>query len=113
MSLLAEKSLLVFLILTVVIGGGAAWLAGRALALKWRPFWQVVVYSSILACGVRFFHFALFEETLLSLHYYLVAAAVLILSAGLSFRMTRARQMTTQYRWLYERTSPLTWRDRS
>jgi hypothetical protein len=24
----------------------------------------------------------------------------------------RTTQMVTQYRWLYERTSPLTWRDR-
>ena len=27
--------------------------------------------------------------------------------------MTRAAQMATQYYWLYERTGPLTWRERA
>ena len=30
--------------------------------------------------------------------------------SALGWRMTRAGQMATQYYWLYERTSPLTWR---
>jgi ethanolamine utilization protein EutP (predicted NTPase) len=31
----------------------------------------------------------------------------------LAWRITRATQMVTQYNWLYERTSPVTWRDRA
>jgi hypothetical protein len=31
----------------------------------------------------------------------------------LSWRLTRTTQMVTQYRWLYRRTSPLTWRQRT
>ena len=50
-----------------MIGGGAAWLAGRAIAQTWRPFWQVVVYMLLLGAAVRFVHFALFEADLLSL----------------------------------------------
>ena len=38
---------------------------------------------------------------------------VLFLLAGLGFRLTRARQMAGQYGWLFERTGPLTWRERT
>ena len=103
---------LVFVILTGILGGGAAWLSGRALALKWRPVWQLVIYMALLAAAVRFLHYALFEEVLLSLQYYLVAYAVLLAAALLGYRMTRVKQMTTQYYWLYERAGPFAWRSR-
>ena len=67
----------------------------------------------ILAGAVRFIHFALFEGTLLSLHYYLIDAVVILIIGSLGFRYNRARQMTTQYRWLYERTGPFSWRERA
>jgi len=89
-----------FLLVTVLLGGGAAWLAGRAIAQTWRPWWSVVVYMLILALAVRFFHFALFEGPLLSLHFYAVDAAVAILFAGAGFRVTRRRQMARQYAFL-------------
>jgi hypothetical protein len=65
-----------------------------------RPWWQAVVYALLLGTVVRFFHFALFEGTLLSLRYYLVDAAVCVIAALLGYRTTRSRQMATQYRWL-------------
>ena len=37
-----EGSFGVFLLVTVILGGGAAFLAGRAIAETWRPWWQVV-----------------------------------------------------------------------
>ncbi len=40
MSFLVEDKLSVFLIMTLLIGGGAAFMAGRGLALKGRPGWQ-------------------------------------------------------------------------
>jgi len=89
-----------FLLVTVVLGGGAAWLAGRAIAQTWRPWWSILAYMLILALAVRFIHFALFDGTLLSLHYYAVDAAVAILLAGLGFRVTRAKQMARQYGFL-------------
>ena len=64
--LYAEESLLQVLLVTGLIGGGAAFLAGRAIAQTWRPFWHVVVYMALLGGAVRFVHFALFEGTLLS-----------------------------------------------
>ena len=107
-----EPSIWLFLLITVIMGGWAAWMTGRAMAVTWRPFWMVVLYALLLGAAVRFIHFALFEGTLLSLHYYLVDSVVVALIATAAFRFTRTGQMTTQYRWLYERTSPFTWRDK-
>ncbi len=55
------ETLLQVLFVTGLIGGGAAWLAGRAIAQTWRPFWHVVAYMALLGAAVRFVHFALFE----------------------------------------------------
>jgi hypothetical protein len=109
---LSDDGLRVFLVLTVIIGGCAAFLAGRGLARGWKPYWRVFFYMALLAGAVRFFHYALFEGNLWSLYYFLVAYAVLVAAASLGYRMMRTTQMVTQYRWLYERTSALTWRDR-
>jgi hypothetical protein len=73
----------------------------------------VFFYVALLAAAVRFFHYALFDGTLTSLYYYLVTYAILVVAALLGFRVMRTTQMVTQYRWLYERTSSLTWRDRT
>ena len=108
-----EPSFWLFGLVTVLMGGWAAWMTGRAMALTWKPYWQLILYLLILAAFVRFIHFALFGGTLLTLHYYLVDAVVVFLIGSLGFRYRRARQMTTQYRWLYERTSPFGWRERS
>jgi hypothetical protein len=110
---LTDDGLRVFLVLTVVIGGGAAFLSGRNLARRWKPLWRLFFYMALLAAAVRFFHYALFDSALVSLYYYLVTYALLVLAALLGFRMMRTSQMVTQYCWLYERTSPLTWRDRT
>jgi uncharacterized protein DUF6867 len=112
MNLLSDDGLRVFLVLTVIIGGGAAFLSGQSLARTWKPFWRVFVYMALLAAAIRFFHYALFDSALLSPYYYLVTYVVLLAGACFGFRLTRTTQMVTQYRWLYERTSPLTWRNR-
>ena len=107
-----EGSFGIFVLVTVILGGGAAALSGRAIAATWRPWGQVVVYSLILGGAVRFIHFALFGGTLLSAHYYLVDSAVCLAFALLGFRATRAAQMVTQYRWLNVPDGPLRWRRR-
>jgi len=108
-----EGSFGVFLLVTVLLGGGAAFLSGRAIAETWRPWWQVAAYSFILGATVRFFHFSLFGGTLLSLHYYLVDTAVCIALGFLGFRAARASQMATQYRWINEAQGRLRWRRRA
>ncbi len=109
---LTDDGLRVFLVLTVIIGGAAAFLAGRGLARAWKPLWRVFLYMALLSAAVRFFNYALFDGALLSPYYYLVTYAVLVAAALLGFRMMRTTQMVTLYRWLYARTSPLTWRAR-
>ncbi|WP_333781691.1 DUF6867 family protein [Hoeflea prorocentri] len=112
MGILWDTSFTTFLFLTVIIGGGAGYMAGRALATHWRPIIQPILYMLLMAAVVRFFHFALFDGGLLSLHFYAVDAAVLIAAALLGYRVTRVRQMVTQYSWLYERSGPLSWREK-
>lgn len=107
-----ERSLGVFFLITVVKGGGAAFLAGRAIAATWRPAWHVALYMLILALWVRFVHFALFDSKLLSLHYYLVDFAVCLGFGYLGFRTMRLRQMVTRYGWIIERAGLLGWRRR-
>jgi len=108
-----EGSFGVFVLVTVLMGGGAAWLSGRAIALTWRPQWQTVAYMLILTAAVRFIHFALFEGTLMSAHYYLVDTAVCLLLGFFGFRVTRARQMTTQYGFRNVPVGLLSWARRS
>jgi hypothetical protein len=107
-----EPTIWLFLLVTVVMGGWAAWMTGRAVAITWRPFLQLVAYTLVLGLVIRFIHFALFEATLLTLHYYLVDTLVLFAFGLAGWRYNRTRQMTTQYRWLYERTGPFTWKAR-
>jgi hypothetical protein len=99
-------------LLTGVIGGGAALLAGRAISLTWRPYWYVIAYMLLLGAGVRFLHFALFRADILSLPSYLVDTLYLVAVGSVAFRMTRTGQMARQYPWLYERTGPFSWRER-
>ena len=105
-----EGSFGIFVLVTVVLGCGAAWLTGRAVAGTWRPWWQVVAYSFILGAAVRFIHFALFGGTLLSPHYYPVDTLFCFGAAALGFRVERARQMVTQYRWINVPGGLLRWR---
>jgi len=110
--LFEEDSFGVFLLVTVLLGGGAAWLAGRAIAATWRPCWHVAFYMLVLGLAVRFLHFALFDATLLSLHYYSVDLGLCLALGLLGFRAARAAQMATQYRWINTRTGAFTWERR-
>src|SRR5262249_31911177 len=108
-----ERSLGIFFLVTVAMGGGAAWLAGRAIASTWRPWWHVALYMLVLALAVRFIHFALFQSKLLSLHYYLVDYAVCLTFGLVGFRLMRVRQMVTRYNWINERAGAFGWRRRA
>lgn len=109
----ADESLMQIMLVTGVIGGGAAWLSGRAIAGTWRPLGHVIGYMMLLGAAVRFVHYALFEGTLLSLPSYATDTVYLIVMGTLSWRITRVNQMVRQYSWLYQRASLLTWRERS
>jgi len=106
------RSLLLFLFVTVGLGGGAAAIAGRAIAATWRPWWDVVKYMLLLAIAVRFIQFSVYQSAFLSLPGYLVDAAVCLIVGFLSFRLKRVQQMVTSYGWLNERSGLLHWRGR-
>jgi hypothetical protein len=91
------NGLWVFLLLTVILGGSAAFISGKSVAETWRPFWQLPVYMLLLAGVVRFLHFSLFEEAFVSAQNFLVDFAVLLSLAIAGYRSARAGQMTTQY----------------
>jgi hypothetical protein len=107
-----EPTVWLFLLVTVVMGGWLAWMAGRAVARTWKSNIQLVLYILVLGLFIRFIHFALFEATLLTLHYYIVDTIVLMAFGFAGWRYSRARQMTTQYRWLFERSGPFGWKPR-
>ena len=108
-TLLWEVTFFEFLLVTVLLAGGAAYLTGRAIARAWQPDLLLAAYIVLLAAATRFIHFALFDGTLLTLHYYVVDLFVLLMIAFLGKRITRTRQMTTQYSFRYSRSSPIGW----
>ena len=111
-ALYATESWPQVVMVTGVIGGGAALLAGRAIASTWRPYWYVIAYMLLLGAGVRFLHFALFQADILSLPSYLADTLYVMAVSSIAYRMTRVRQMARQYPWLYEQTGPFGWRER-
>jgi hypothetical protein len=108
-----EVSLGDFLLVTVFLGGGAAYMTGRAVAETWRALPLLIVYVVLLTFAVRFIHHALFGGEILAAQFFVVDLVVVSIFAALGFRITRAAQMAGQYSWLYERTGPLSWRERA
>ena len=113
MGIIYEISLAEFLFVTVILGGGAAYLTGRAIAITWRPVLSLVWFIFLLNLFVRFIHFSLYSGTLLTAQYFIVDYIVLLGLALLGYRITRTTQMVTQYSWLYQRTSPVGWKEKT
>lgn len=112
MEALTGTTLPVFLTVTVVIMGFAAFMTGQALAATWKPAWQPVCYCLLLGLGDRFLVFSLFGGELLSPSGYLVDVAVLVVISLFAYRLTKARKMASQYPWIYERAGLLSWREK-
>jgi len=107
--MLFEGSPWIFVILTVIIGGGCAIMAGRSVARGWGPASVSVVYGLLLAAAVRFLHFGLLRGTLVSPYYYLIDAIVLVGLALAGYWYTRSAQMARQYPWKFRRNGPFGW----
>ena len=86
-----DNGLWIFLLLTVLAGrlGGAR--HRLAIASTWRPPWQIFGAALLLACAVRFLHYALFAEPLLSLSNFLIDYAVVAARGRASATGARAR----------------------
>lgn len=107
------NGLWIFVLVTLIMGGAAAIAAGRAVADSWSHPNIVALYAALLAAAVRFIQYAVFNQPLLSLPTYLIDVAVLLFVADLAFRHRRTTQMVRQYPWVYEKTSPVTWRSKA
>lgn len=107
-----ESSAWLFILVTCVLGGGAAWMTGRAYAITWRPALSLCLALLLLGIATRFIHHAMFHGTMFSLRYYVADTIILMIVGFASYRYRRTWQMATQYYWLYERTGPFTWRSR-
>lgn len=111
-NLLGETSLGDFLLVSLGLGGGAAWLTGKSVARGWGTFRHLLVYCALLTAAVRFCHFALFADHLFAPRAMVVEFILVTAIATLGFRALRKRQMTQHYGWLYEPAGLLAWRDR-
>ena len=108
---LCGRDRLARLLVTGILGCGAAWLSGRAIAATWRPIWHVAHRRAPLGAAARFIHFALFEGKLLSLSSLRSDTGIFLIVGLVAFRATRSAQMVRQYPWLYARCGPLSWRE--
>jgi hypothetical protein len=102
----------VFVGLTLVVMGFAAFMTGQASANTWKPVYHAVGYIIMLGFADRFLTFALFDGELLSLTGYLIDTGALTVIALVAYRLTQVRKMVNQYPWLYERRGPFQWRQR-
>jgi hypothetical protein len=108
-----EPSIWQFFFVTCLLGGWAAWMTGRACAQTWRPMSSLVVFLLLLGIAVRFIHHALFEGTMFTAQYYIVDTIILLVIGIVGYQYTRTNQMVTQYSWLYERASLLSWKPKA
>ncbi|WP_234052450.1 MULTISPECIES: DUF6867 family protein [unclassified Xanthobacter] len=99
-----------FVLVSLAMGGGAAWLTGKAVARGWGSPAQLVLYCALLAVAVRFCHFALFNDELLEPLTSLAEFLFLLAVAVLGFRHVRKWQMSVQYGWMFTPAGPFSWR---
>lgn len=88
-----------FLLVTLVLGGAAAYATGQAIAETWRPAWQIPVYMLLLAAAVRFVQFSVLGASLLSFSSYVIDFLVLLGIAAARAQVARKAQMARQYGW--------------
>ena len=105
------ESPIAVILVTVVLGGGAAFLSGRAIAGDWRAPWQVAVAAVLLGAASRFIHYALFQGDLVSLRDFFADTLFFLLIGLFAWRLRRTHQMVRQYPWLYARAGLLGWRE--
>jgi hypothetical protein len=100
----------VFIGLTLVLFGLAAFRAGQAVAEGWHPAHDAVLAALGLTIADRFLACTLFNSPPLSVPAAVVAAVYLTGVALFAWRATLARKMVRQYPWLYRSAGLLGWR---
>ncbi|MDZ4735747.1 MAG: hypothetical protein SGJ07_05305 [Rhodospirillaceae bacterium] len=116
----------VFIGATIVIGGGAAFMMGQAIAQGWGAWWHNVASGALLALASQFLSYVLFDGAFIVASFvsseaprfdtafagYVMNAITLIVIALFAYRITKVRKMVSQYPWLYERAGLFRWRER-
>ncbi|MEF2550629.1 hypothetical protein VQ042_04520 [Aurantimonas sp. A2-1-M11] len=110
MGMLWEVALPEFLLVTVVLGGGGAWMIGRSTALTWNGWGLMAFYVLLLNIAVRFIHFSLFDGSFFippatfgtAIYYGLIDFVVLFALAAAGRSYVRSRQMSRQYGILHD-----------
>jgi hypothetical protein len=108
---LVGSGLVDFILVSVVLGGGAAFLTGQTIAREWGKERTVVIFALFIALATRFLHYSMFEGIFLAPLGYLIDAVLFTLIGIASYRMMRATRMVMQYPWLYRRDGLFSWRD--
>lgn len=100
------------ILFNLVLVGPASFAAGHAVAIAWRQWNRIILYTALLAAGLRFLDYALSNGELWSLGGFVLGWGVQLAIAAFAYRLTRTRQMVRQYRWLYRRKGLLGWEER-
>ena len=100
------------LLFNIAVVGPASFATGHGIAITWRPWNRLVLYSGLLSAGLRFLDYALAGGELWSAAGFLVGWAVQFAIAAFAYRLTLTRQMVRQYPWLYRRKGLLDWEER-
>lgn len=108
----APGALAAFIFFTIVLGGLGGIATGRAFAGTWRSVAVMPLALVVMAAAVRFLHYALAGEELLSPQYFIVSLIFVAAGGAYGFRSCRTEQMTRQYPWIFARSGPLNWSDR-
>jgi len=108
----------VFIFGVVIAMGFAAYMTGQAIAVTWRPAWQVFVYSALLGLASRFLVLALFyHDPIFHFGEWMYGAVidfvVMLAIAFAAYRITLARVMVDQYPWSYERAGLFSYRQKT
>lgn len=103
----------VFIVMTLIMFGGAAVLTGQAMGNGWQPAWKAAAYAVLLGVADRFMVAWLFQGDLLSIWGFVFHSGIFIAIALIAHRYTVARKMCGQYPWLYERAGPFRYRERA
>lgn len=90
----------VFLGVTLVLGGLAAFASGRSVARGWRPLGLLALYAAPLAFAMRFLHWSLFGEPIFAALPALIAYVYALAIESVSWRLTHHALVRRQYPWL-------------
>lgn len=103
----------VFIVMTLIMFGGASVLTGQAMGNGWQPAWKAAAYAVLIGVADRFMIAWLFQGDLLSIWGFVFHSGIFIVIALIAHRYTVARKMCAQYPWLYRRAGPFGYRERA